>query len=181
MNPDVVIGRLLERIVVLERIVNRQEMRLNNMFREGKVTDVDYEKGLAVVDAHGVISKQLPWMEPAGDIVEWTPLAAGQRVLMVSPGGQAGRGFIIPGGFTDSVPQPHNKQAEKRIKIGGAQLTQSATELLFEVGGTTFSFTAEGFSQTGGMVKHNERNIGDTHKHIEVTAGPDVTGPPEPP
>jgi phage baseplate assembly protein gpV len=179
MNSDVFVGRLLNRIALLEKIVNRQEARLNNMFREATVKSADYSKGLAIVDAHGVETKEVPWMEPAGDIVEWTPLSAGQRVMLVSPGGQVGRAFIIPGGYTDSVQQPHDKGAEKRIKIGGSQVTISASGFLFEAGGTTFSMTAAGFAQTGGMVKHNDHDIGDTHKHTDVIPGPDLTGPPE--
>lgn len=179
MNPDVIIGRLLERIAVLEKVVNRQEMRINNMFREATVKEVDHEKGVAIVDAHGVESKEVPWMEPAGDIVEWTPVSQGQRVMLVSPGGHPGRGFIIPGGYTDSVKQPHNKGAEKRIKIGGAQLTMSGSGLVVEVGGTTVNISADGMtvtaggvtyaisgagsSQTGGQQLHDGEDVGKTH------------------
>lgn len=173
------ITRFLEKIQVLERVVARQEVRINNMFREGTVKEVDYAKGVAIVDAHGVESKEVPWMEPAGDIVEWTPPSIGQRVMLVSPGGQPGRGFLIPGGFTDSVPQPHNVGAEKRIKIGGAQLTFSGSTLLVEIGGSTLNFSAEGltvtaggttfqltgagFVQTGGKQEHDGKDVGATH------------------
>lgn len=179
MNPDMIFSRLMERIMTLEKIINRQEVRLNNLFREGTVKEVDYSKGVAVVDAHGVESKESPWMEPAGDIVEWTPLSEGQRVVLVSPGGQTGRSFIMPGGFTDQVPQPHNKGAEKRIKIGGAQLTMSANGLVIEVGGTTVNISSDGMtvtaggvtyvingsgsSQTGGQQLHDGEDVGKTH------------------
>ena len=144
------IEALVNSVRQLEKVVNRQEVRLNNMFREGSVKEVDYSKGLAVVDAHGVESKEVPWMEPAGDIVEWTPVSQGQRVMLVSPGGQSGRGFIIPGGYTDSVPQPHTEGATKRIKIGATQHTLSTDGLVLEVGGATMNFGSDGLAITVG-------------------------------
>jgi phage baseplate assembly protein gpV len=194
MNPDMIFSRLMERIMTLEKILNRQEVRLNNMFREATVKEADYSKGLAIVEAHGMDSKEVPWMEPAGDIVEWTPVSQGQRVMLVSPGGQMGRGFIIPGGFTDSVPQPHDKGAEKRIKIGNAQQTLSTNGLVLEVGGstlnfgsdgltisaggTTFALTSSGFAQTGGTITHDGTVIDKTHEHTGVATGGANTGPP---
>lgn len=179
MNPFVAVQRLLERLVTVEKIVNRQEVRINNLFREGTVKEVDYEKGVAVVDAHGVESKEVPWMEPAGDIVEWTPVSQGQRVVLVSPGGQPGKGFIIPGGFTDQVPQPHNKGATKRIKIGDSQITMDGEGFVLEaggstltinasgitatVGGVTYAITGGGTSQTGGQQTHDGIDVGKTH------------------
>lgn len=185
MNYEVVFRRLLDRIELLERTLQRQQVRMNNMFREGEVKSVDPEKYTAIVEAHGVESKPSPWLQQAGDINEWTPLSKGQRVVLVSPGGDVGRSFIIPGGFTDQVPQPHDKEAEKRVKIGNAVITHSASGFVLEVDGTKFEFTADGFKQTGGdqthdggKQLHNDVNVGSDHVHGKVTPGGGDTGEP---
>lgn len=175
--------RTIEELVTsvrnLEKVVNRQEYRMNNLFREGSVKEVDFSKGVAVVDAHGMDSKEIPWMEPAGDISEWTPPSVGQRVIMVSPGGNQGRAFIMPGGYTDDAPAPHNQGAQKRIKIGDAMITISGSSVSIVVGGTTltigasgvtatvggvtYAISGSGTAQTGGQQLHDGIDVGKTH------------------
>lgn len=178
MNLDVVFEKLLDKMALLERVVVQQGVQLNNIFREATVKEVDYSKGKAIVEAHGIETKEIPWLEQAGDIVEWNPPTAGQRVMLVSPGGDLGRAFIMPGGFTDNVGAPHDKGAEKRVKIGSAVITHSAAGLFIEIDGVTFAFTGEGFVQTGGKQEHDARNVGSTHVHDGILPGPADTGLP---
>ncbi|EUB97303.1 baseplate assembly protein V [Rhizobium sp. CF080] len=185
MSYEVVFRRLLDRIELLERTLQRVQTRQNSMFREGVVTSVDAENYTAIVDAHGIESKPVPWLQQAGEINEWTPPSKGQRVVLVSPGGDMGKAFILPGGFTDEVKQPHDKGAEKRVKIGGCVLTQSASGLILEVDGTKFEFTAGGFKQTngdqihhGGKQEHDGQNVGKTHVHGGIVRGVADTDPP---
>lgn len=165
------LARLISRLEVLERTLERQLIRTNNLLREGKVVEVDYANGTAIVDAHGILSKPIPWLQQAGDIVEWTPPAIGQRVVMISPSGDLSRSFIMPGGFTDDVPAPMDQGGNKRVKIGDCVITQSAGGLIIEVGGTTFEFTARGFKQTGGKQEHDGKDVGGTHVHGGVVPG----------
>lgn len=169
---------ILRRMAELEAIVSRQQVRINNMLREGKVLDVDYDKGLATVEAHGIETKEIPWLQQAGDISEWTPISKDQRVLVFSPNGDLSRAVIMPGGYTDDNPAPHDKGAEKRVKIGGAVITHSAKGFFIEVDGTEYQFTGEGFIQTGGKKEHDGVNVGKDHKHTEVFPGDALTGPP---
>lgn len=186
--------RLLAEVGVLQKLVQRQTVLVNNIFREGTVKSVDFQKGTVVVEAHGIKTKPIPWTEQAGDIVEWNPPSAGQRVVVVSPSGNLGRAFMLHGGFTDAVPQPHDRGAEKRTKIGqcvitqtgehmrfdigGARLTFSSTGLSVEVGGTSFAFTADGFAQTGGNQTHDGHIVDRTHVHTQVFPGGGLSGPP---
>lgn len=172
---------LFKRLEQVEMVVARQSVRINNMLREGEVTSVDVAKGTAIVEAHGIQTKPLPWMQQAGAINEWTPLSIGQRVTVISPSGDLGRAFIVPGGFTDETPQPHDKLAEKRTKIGACVVTQSGEGFVIEVGGTTFTFSADGYKQTGGKMQHDDKNVGKTHKHIDVASGSEKSGLPTPP
>jgi phage baseplate assembly protein V len=170
---------LVKRIAHLERIVERQTVRMNSMIREGTVTDVDYDKGLAIVDAHGVETKPTPWLEPANsDYTDWTPMAKNQRVMVFSPGGDLARAFILPGGYTDQAAQPHQKQGERFTKFGDTTFKQTSSGLFINAGGTEFSFTAAGFYQTGGRQDHDGKNVGSTHGH--ESAPPGDPGPPLP-
>lgn len=178
MNHAFVAERLIRRIEQLEQIADRQEVRMNNFIREARVKEVDYENGTAIVDAQGVESFSVPWLEQAGDVVEWNPITAGQRVMLFSPSGDMSRAFIMPGGFTDDVPQPHNKGGEKRVKIGDCVITQSASGLTFEIGGTKYEFTGDGFTQTGGKQKHDGKDVGSTHIHGGVAPGGSTTDVP---
>lgn len=199
MNIETMFRRLLDRIDGLERLVSRQSVRINNLLREGQVKSVDCEKGLAVVDAHGVETKMVPWLEQAGDINEWTPPSAGQRVLLASPGGDPGKAVIMNGGYTDETRQPDNRGAHKRVRIGGATVTHSADGWVFEVGSSRLiiepnritihseeivisaerlSMQANEVGIVGDSLTHNDRNVGDTHVHGGIFPGPANTGVP---
>lgn len=54
---------------------------------------------------------------------------------------------------------------------GGSILSFDDTGFYFTVGGTTWSLTAAGLHQEGGTVRHNAKNIGDTHTHGGITPG----------
>ncbi|MEN5275762.1 hypothetical protein ABE527_02315 [Brucella sp. TWI432] len=187
MSMATIFDKLVERLETIESVVRRNAVRQNNIFREGVVKEVDFEKGTAIVEAHGVESPPTSWSEQAGDINEWTPLSVGQRVMLVSPDGELSKSFVIRGGFTDSTPQPHNKGAEKRTSIGDAVITQSAQGFVLEVGPSKLSFTAEGLlvevggvsylisaagsTQTGGKQEHDGKNVGNDHIHGGVEPG----------
>lgn len=178
-NPDALLARLIDRITQLERIVSRQQMRINNILREAKVLEVDTQNGLAIVDAHGVVSKPIPWLQQAGDIVDWEPPAAGQRMVMLSPNGDVGRAFLLPGGFTEAVGQPYSDGAMFGRQIGGTKLSGSASGYMVET--QTFTIKANVVIQgnvdiSGGRLTHNGVNVGSSHTHPEsigtVTGGP---------
>lgn len=170
--------RLIKKIENLELVVRRMDVAQKNLFREATVKSVDYDNGVAIVEAQGIESAEVPWMQQAGDIVEWTPLAPDQRVVLISPNGDLKRAFILPGGFTDKTPAPHNKSAEKRVVIGGAVITHSAEGLFINVNGVTFSFTGSGFDQVGGEQTHDAKNVGSTHTHGGVERGGSSTDEP---
>lgn len=187
MSMATIFDKLIERLATIEGVVRRVAVRQNNMFREGVVKEIDFEKGTVIVEAHGIDSPPTSWSEQAGDINEWTPLSIGQRVMLVSPDGELSKSFVIRGGFTDDTPQPHNKGAEKRTRIGEATITQSAQGFVLEVGPSKLSFTAEGLLvevggvsylisaagsiQTGGKQDHDGKNVGSDHIHGGVEPG----------
>ena len=64
--------------------------------------------------------------------------------------------------------------------VGDASVTISGggSSLALKVGGVTVTVTAAGFAVDGGQVTHNGTDIGDTHTHSGVMAGPADTGTP---
>src|SRR6218665_1800777 len=123
---EVIFARLLNRIAHLERVVSGMARQQNNLIREAKVVEVDFEKGLAVVEAHGVKSEPIPWLQHAGSVVDWEPPKVGQRMVMFSPSGNLARGFLLPGGYTDDVEQPSQEGASFLRQIGDTKLFGSA-------------------------------------------------------
>lgn len=94
------------------------DRRLNNLFREAKVTKVDGEKATAEVEADGLPSMAVPWLARAGKQKEWDPVTEGERVILISPTGDPGQGLILPGGFSDKFKQPHDKLGEHKRTVG---------------------------------------------------------------
>lgn len=181
MNFEVIFARLINRIEHLERVVQRLSVRNNNMIREAKVTEVDYEKGLAIVDAHGVLSKPIPWLQQAGDLVDWDPPSVGQRMVMFSPSGDIGRGFLLPGGYTESVRQPHQTGKSWGRNLGDTKIFGDESSYNVETG--TFTITGDviikgAVTITGDSLTHNGKNVGHDHKHKDSMPGPAQTGTP---
>lgn len=56
---------------------------------------------------------------------------------------------------------------------GGSYIAFTGDRITLNVAGQVLELTADG-------LKHNGINIGDDHKHLDVTAGADTTGVPEP-
>lgn len=64
------------------------------------------------------------------------------------------------------------------INDDGTIEAQAGEAVRVKVGGVTFEVTAEGVDITGGHVRHNGKNIGDTHIHGGVVHGSDTTNGP---
>lgn len=121
---DAVFARLLQRIEFLESVVDDLSRKSNNMLREAKVLEVYPEEGLVEVEAHGVKTEKVPWLQRAGDINEWEPPTKDERVIVISPTGDVAKGLVLPGGYSDKFPQPHNKGSEFYRKVKGASILQ---------------------------------------------------------
>ncbi|MEE7478425.1 phage baseplate assembly protein V [Methylobacterium hispanicum] len=104
------------------------DRRLNNMFREARVTKVHAEEGMAEVEADGLPSHKIPWVTRAGTQKEWDPPTEGERVMLFSPTGEPGLGMIMHGGYSSQFPQNHNKAGEHRRSVGDKVSTTTTGE-----------------------------------------------------
>lgn len=154
------IGRLVERIEEAER-------RLANFMRPGKVTEVDYGKGLVKVKVGDLDSQWVPWIEKAGPSHrEWNAPEVGEQVHLVSPSGEPGQGWVMRGGYSDAAGQPHDIGGEKKIVAAKIILVGEVV-----VHGDVH--------QSNGEITSNGHRIDDTHKHTEVMPGGALSGPPQ--
>jgi hypothetical protein len=115
---DDMIRAITRRFAYLEAKVEAQDRYINNIFREGRVTKLHAEDGLAEVDADGLPTAKVPWITRAGTRNVWDPPAVDERVMIINPSGDPGRGLILPGGYSDKFKQPHNKAGEYKDTLG---------------------------------------------------------------
>lgn len=188
-------NQLLAYIEGLEARINELERRQANMFREGEITEVDFEKGLAVMKAGDIETPASSWLTRAGSVRDWNPVTQGERAIWISPTGDPEKGLILPGGFSQKFAQNHKTGAETRRTIGGYDFTESASGavwsvggatmtlssdgLTIEAGGSTFRLTSGGYNQTGGSKTHEGKNVGASHIHSGVQRGGAQTNPPD--
>jgi phage baseplate assembly protein V len=167
--------RLIQRLAFLEATVVDLQRQVNNTFREAKVLELFPEEGLARVEAHGAKSKKVPWLQRAGSIRDWDPPEPGERVILLSPTGEPGKGLILPGGYSDQYGQPHDKAKEaRRIVDDGTSILSTKTQHIIE---SQLIILRGHVKIEGPRVEHNQRNIGDTHRH-EDAGGTGLSGIP---
>lgn len=82
------------------------ERRMANMIRAGKVTEVDLDAKRAKVDlGDDDPTDWLPWcVAKAGKDRRWQAPDVGEQVVVFSPGGEFGQGFIGGSLFQDDFP-----------------------------------------------------------------------------
>ncbi|MBB4267353.1 phage baseplate assembly protein V [Roseospira visakhapatnamensis] len=178
------------RFAELEAEIEDLRRRLANLLREGRVTDIDYDQGVATVEMDGLPSKKIPWVQRAGDVRDWDPPTVGERVTVMSPTGDPGQGLITPGGWSIDHPAPHNKGGDRYIKTTGTIHLDADTAVMVlaaervDIKARTIRLEAETVEIdgevpiTGARLEHNGRAVGDDHQHTNVTPGPSLTGPP---
>ncbi|MBN9308724.1 MAG: phage baseplate assembly protein V [Devosia sp.] len=166
-------GRLLDRIASLEAEVVRLQRRVNNTFREARVEELYPSEGLARVSAHGASSKKVPWLQRAGDIRDWDPPTVGERVMLISPTGEPGKGLILPGGYSSQFQQPHDKGGEAKRVVGDTSDLWTSDTRVIE---SPRIILRGKVTIEGPCVTHNGIDIGSSHRHQDVMPGPALTG-----
>lgn len=148
--------------------IEELERRHANFMRPGTVTATDYAKGLVKVKAGDLESGWVPWLEraAANGVTSWSPPAIGQQVHLMSPSGEPGQGWVMPGGFSSTNPQPSDEGGTHKIVAAKIVLVAETIELRGLV------------HAIGDDVVHNAKSIGDGHKHAGVTPGGAITDVP---
>lgn len=183
----------VQRIQALER-------RVAGMLRHGSVKEVDTAKGLArlTIAPDGDQEFLSPWIPygqiagPSTGLKVHAPPVVGQNMTLISPSGDLRQSVALPMTWSDQAqspgqgPDPTATYGDFRIEILPGEMKITVPKATIVAGGSTFELTGEGLKLTtdkvqidGSSVKHNAKEIGDTHRHIDSMPGPDRTGVPE--
>lgn len=170
--------RFIARFVELERRVKEAERRGENRKRTGVITEVDNARGLArVLLEEGdppYISPWVPWKEiAAGGISTHIPPTVGQQVDLVSESGDLTDAVIDFSTHSDANPRPHD--GPEGVIVHGATrivLGDGEVEIIANV-------KIKGdLKVEGGVLTHNDKDVGDTHVHGGVAPGGSNTDVP---
>lgn len=154
--------------------------RMERTHRSGTVTDVDAKKQQIRVqigeDDEGNPHKTpwIPYSQFAGSHSVHMVPSVGQQMHVISPDGEHEMAHAYPLTWSDQNKSPSDKAGDVVSNTGGVKMTDS--------GGTrtiTGNVVIKGtLTIEGSSVKHNGKNIGDTHKHTDVEPGGGQSGPP---
>jgi hypothetical protein len=123
-----------------------------------------------------------PWVqlqEAAGATGTNMPVAVGDPVRLLSPNGEIGsQSLAIRDSHTDDKSNPAAKPDELAITHGNSALRMTADGLTLSHGGTSLQLTADTVKALSAKLLHNDKNVGDDHKHTGVERGSSQTGNP---
>ncbi len=154
------------------------QRRLANLFRVGRVSQVDRATGRVKVQFGEAETAWLPWMTGrAGAVKDWNPPSVGEQVCVCSPMGEIEAGFIMPGSINyNDKPAPTDAENTYRLDIpsgGTFEIRCGSSTLTFAGGKITLNCNLE----TSADVKAGSISLKD-HTHGGVNSGPDQTDPP---
>lgn len=127
-------GEILRRLAALER-------RMSAVYRTGRVAAVETDPYRVRVDlgtpGDPVVTPPLPvFVGRAGAVRVWSPLTVGERVAVLSPGGEDAVAHVLPGLISEDHPAPADGAAEEvvswrspdgRSEVGRLRIARGAT------------------------------------------------------
>lgn len=132
------------------------QQRLANLFRVGKVAEIDHDNAMIRVSfGRDAVNRSgwIPWMTArAGATREWNPPTVGEQVCIIQPGGIDNTGFALPGGIyrndysANGTTAGHVEldlpEAGKWIvRVGDVVITAADGTTKIQVGGATLELT----------------------------------------
>ena len=77
--------------------IGELQRQLSNLFRIGKVKELDEANARVKLDVSGLTTDWLPWgAARAGKTKNWSAPQIGEQVMMASPFGDMGQGVLEP-------------------------------------------------------------------------------------
>ncbi len=164
--------------------------RMNNLLRPGVISAVNHDAARVRVKlGENLVTAWLPYFaRRAGNTIDWDPPEEGEQCLVLSPGGELGGGFVLPGLYSNAHAPP-SKRGDLRIRrfadglelsYDGASHSLTITrpdELSVVVKGSRMEFSAEKFEVIGrdgvGLIK----TISDALKSIAESKTSTMMGP----
>lgn len=176
------------------------ERRVAGMVFTGTISKLDEEKGRYQIKSGELESDWLPMASPrAGTTKTYSHFSEGEQVVAVSPSGDMSQAIVMSAVSTEStqasdkanvhktvypdgtvVEYDHNSHSMKTtIADGGSFETTIGGGVSIKANGGELEIsTPGGIALRSATLTHNDVNIGYQHKHLDVVAGPDLTGFP---
>lgn len=165
-------------LVELVARVAELERRFAGMMRHGTVAEVDPSRQRIRLDfgpAHGgegqFLSPWVPYAQFSGALRVHTPPTVGQQFTAMSPTGDFQQAVAVPLTHSTANPSPSTAADQNVLSFGDVRLTLAEDHLEIAVGAVRFKVDGDNVEITGGEVRHNGRNIGDSHIHGGVATG----------
>lgn len=137
-----------------------------------KLQDVDSRTGKPFLS---------PWVqrqEMAGGTGSNMPVKVGDPMRLLSPNGEIGsQSLAIRDSHTDDAQNPEQNQ-EFVLTHDGATIRMSGSGIVLDVGGSSLSITPSVIQAVSSLLKHNDKNVGDSHMHTGVKSGSDLSSIP---
>ncbi|MCI5078715.1 hypothetical protein [Oricola sp.] len=172
-------------LVELVARVAELERRFAGMMRHGTVAEVDPARQRIRLDfgpAHGAegrfLSPWVPYAQFSGALRVHTPPTVGQQFTAMSPTGDFQQAVAVPLTHSTANPSPSTAADQNVLSFGDVTLTLAEDRLEIAVGAVRFKVDGDNVEITGGEVRHNGANIGDSHVHGGVASGPSVSDVP---
>lgn len=112
----------------------------------------------------------------------------GAKALLIAPNDEDDQAYVLggehpshrPSGIPNGGAALYDAQGNiiKVVMGDGIVVDVAGSAFTITKGGVSLKISADGFDFTGGTVKHNGKNIGDTHTHSDVEHGSDQSGAP---
>lgn len=153
------------------------ERRMASLIRVAPVEEVNAAEGwvranLGEGDSGPLLGPKVPYAQFAGALKVHTPPTKGQNMTFIAPNGDTRQAIALPMTWSDEHPSPSSDEGENVITFGNVRLTLKGGAVQVTVGGVSFEISGGGVTITGGEVRHDSKNIGSTHRHGGVEAGP---------
>lgn len=160
---------------------------IRTMLRRVRLLELDNSGTLQTLRVAGLKGEQLagvPRVQPFG--FSANP-PAGAEGLLLALSGRSDRAMVL--GVEHPAHRPSAREGGSTalydangniVSLVQAEIrVRHATKIVLEAGGVTLTVDASGVTVAGGMVRHQGRNIGSTHTHGGVMAGPASTSVPD--
>lgn len=164
---------MIEPLIGMMVDIEMLKTAFGNALKVGPVEVVDAKKGYRLKlgeapDGQPFLSPWYPHPESGGATGTWAPLSKGQIVGVINPVGDPRQGVLIRGGFSGVNPPISESLGENKYKFGGVTVTVANGKI-----------TIEGdLHVIGESLRHNDKEVGDTHKHTDVEPGGGLSGVP---
>jgi len=184
------------------------ERRLSNQIVIGKISQVDHKKARYRVKFGAIETDWLPDTQSrSGRTKVWEGRDIGEQVIVSSPCGDLAQGVIL-GSIHTQATQAGDNGAHHRVIYpdgtiidyddethayrlsvaqggsfelvigGGVSITANSGKLVINAPEGIDILSHGAITTRSSLLTHNSKNIGSTHKHLDVVSGPDLTGVP---